>query len=201
VGFRPAPAYKPKANTWCPCLHLFRVPAMPLWSYLYVGPRCHCSGVLAVKEELQRIYDSVPEDEPRARLEPYRELILRWRRQGRTYHRIRELLATRCNLTVAYVTLYRFIKKCSRPRKPKPDLDLESATVQPVAPVRQAAATSIPKNSNQSGDPYAEVRERMRKHKEAPPPLKPRKIFEVPEEDDDEIKPLRMMPPSTQKEK
>jgi hypothetical protein len=41
----------------------------------------------------------------------------------------------------------------------------------------------------------------MRKHKEAPPPPKPRRVFEVPEEDDDEIKPLRMMPPSTPKEK
>lgn len=84
-----------------------------------------------MKEELQRIYDSVPEDEPKSRLEPYRELILRWRRQGRTYHRIRELLATRCNVTVAYVTLYRFIKRCSRPRKAQPDLGFEPET-QPV---------------------------------------------------------------------
>ena len=45
-----------------------------------------------MNSELQRIFDSVPEDEPRSHLEPYRELILRWRRQGRSYRRIRQLL-------------------------------------------------------------------------------------------------------------
>jgi hypothetical protein len=52
-----------------------------------------------------------------------------------------------------------------------------------------------------TADPYAEQRERMRQHKEAPPPVKPRKVFEVSEDDLDPTKPLRMMPPSTQKEK
>jgi hypothetical protein len=37
---------------------------------------------------LQEIYDRVPPDEPRSRLEPYKDLILKWRRQGRTYRRI-----------------------------------------------------------------------------------------------------------------
>ena len=37
----------------------------------------------------QRIYESIPADEPRSRLELYRELILHWRRQGRSYRRIR----------------------------------------------------------------------------------------------------------------
>jgi len=101
---------------------------MPLSSYLYVGPRCHCSGVLPVKEEHQRIYDSTPEDEPRSRLDPYRELILRWRRQGRTYRRILQMLRDDCHLKVAFGTLHEFVQKRSRPRKP--DLEIEPATVQ-----------------------------------------------------------------------
>lgn len=105
---------------------------MPLLSYLSVGQLCQCPGGLVLKEELQRIYDSEPEDQPRGRLEPYRELILRWRRQGRTYHRIRELLAVRCKVTVAYVTLYRFIKRSSRPRKVKPELENELTIPQAV---------------------------------------------------------------------
>ncbi len=174
---------------------------MPLCAYAYVGPRCHCSEGLLMTPEQFRDLANLPLDESCSRLEPYRELILRWRRQGRGYTRIRKLLAEKCSVTISRQVLTRFIKRRAKPRKPKPDSDLESATVQPVAPVRQAAATSIPKSSDQSVDPYAEVRERMRKHKEAPPPLKPRKVFEVPEEDDDEIKPLRMMPPPTKKEK
>ena len=73
-------------------------------------------GSEAMDERLQKIFDSVPADEPRSRLEPYRELILRWRRQGRTYHRIRQLLAEQCDVKVAYVTLYRFIQRRSRPQ-------------------------------------------------------------------------------------
>jgi len=60
--------------------------------------------------ELQRIYDSMPEDEPRSRLDPYRELILRWRRQGRTYRRILQMLRDECRVKVAFGTLHEFAK-------------------------------------------------------------------------------------------
>ena len=69
-----------------------------------------------MNEALQRIYDSVPADEPRSRLEPYRELILRWRRQGRSYRRIQQLLAEKCNIQIAYEPLRRFVRRRSRPR-------------------------------------------------------------------------------------
>lgn len=85
--------------------------------------------------ELQRIYDSIPEDKPRSRLEPYRELILRWRRQGRTYHRIRQLLVDQFNVQVAYVVLYRFIQSRSRPRKVQPDIELQPEPEQTDKPV------------------------------------------------------------------
>jgi hypothetical protein len=87
--------------------------------------------------ELERIYESIPEDKPRSRLEPYRELILRWRRQGRTYHRIRQLLADQFNVQVAYAVLYRFIQTRFRPRKVQPEAQLQpeaAQTEQPVAP-------------------------------------------------------------------
>lgn len=90
--------------------------------------------------ELQRIFDSVPDDEPRSRLEPYRELILRWRRQGRTYHRIRQLLADECRVQVAYVTLYRFVQRRSRPRKAELEAKPQSAAIAPPqqTPTEQA---------------------------------------------------------------
>jgi hypothetical protein len=91
-----------------------------------------------VKEELQQIFDSVPEDEPRSPLEPYRELILRWRRQGRTYRRICQMLGEKCNVKVAYGPLYRFVQRRSRPRKVQPEPESEPAGVQPV-PVDQRA--------------------------------------------------------------
>ncbi len=58
-----------------------------------------------------------------------------------------------------------------------------------------------PANPLSAGDPYAEARERMRLFKEAPVAAKPRKVFEVPEEDLDGTKPLRMMKPNQAKEK
>jgi hypothetical protein len=136
-----------------------------------------------MNEHHQQILESVLPDEPRSRLAPYRELILRMRRQGRTYHRIRQTLADKCGVRVAYATLYDYIKRCSQPRKPKPDIEPEvSITGVPVP---------TPRSSEPSPDPYAEVRERMRKHKEEPVPSKAKPLFEVPEEDF--MKPLQMM--------
>ncbi len=76
-------------------------------------------------ENLQQMLDSVPEDEPRSHLEPYRDVILRWRRQGRSYRRICKLLAKKCGVKVAYGPLYRFVQRRSRPRKIQPELQPE----------------------------------------------------------------------------
>ena len=171
---------------------------MPLCTYLHMGPRCRCwRGMLMNREELQALAN-LPLDEPRSRLEPYREIILRWRRQGRTYRRIRELLAENWSVTVSRQVLTRFIQRRSRPRHIKPEPEIEEPVISPTSFTHKTAQPSVA--GQHSTDSYAEVRERMRKHKETPPPPKPRKIFEVPEEDDDEIKPLRMIP-SNPKEK
>jgi len=85
-----------------------------------------------MNQELQQIYDSVPEDEPRSRLEPYRELILRWRRQGRTYLRIRQLLEEKFSVTVSRQVLTRFIRRRSRPRKVQTEPEIEQPTILPA---------------------------------------------------------------------
>jgi Xaa-Pro aminopeptidase len=86
-----------------------------------------------VDENLQRIFDSLPEDAPRSRLEPYRELILRWRRQGRSYRRIRQLLNDECQVKVADMTVHEFVQRRSRPRKVQPEFQSEPAKLTPAA--------------------------------------------------------------------
>jgi hypothetical protein len=94
------------------------------------------SGVHHMNAELQRVFDSTPDDEPRSRLEPYRELILQWRRQGRTYRRIRQLLAEKCGVRVADMTLHEFVQRRSRPRHAEPELRSEPiAIAAPAVPV------------------------------------------------------------------
>jgi len=88
------------------------------------------------EREIEEILKSIPPDEPRSRLEPYRELILRWRRQGRTYRRIRELLVEQFSIKVTTPTLFRFVKRRARPRDEKP--------AAPPAPTPAAQPTAQP---------------------------------------------------------
>ena len=93
-----------------------------------------------MNEELQQIFDSAPEDEPKSRLEPYRELVLRWRRQGRSYRRICQLLRDKCGVDITYLPLYEFVQRRSRPRKPKPEPEVEQPQIpasEPESVVRQ----------------------------------------------------------------
>jgi hypothetical protein len=109
--------------------------------------------------ELQRIFDSVPDDEPRSRLEPYRELILRWRRQGRTYHRIRQLLADECYVQVAYVTLYRFVQRHSRPRKAELEAKPQSAAIAPAEQIPTEQAMSLRPRARRTPEEISAMRE------------------------------------------
>lgn len=147
-----------------------------------------------MNERHQQILESVPPDEPRSRLAPYRELILRMRRQGRTYHRIRQTLADKCGVRVAYATLYDYIKRCSRPRKPKRDIEPEVATT--GLPVQTPRPTGPPKDAGTRNDTYAEARERMRRLKEEPATQKPEKRFHYTEQDS--IDPLVLIPQTTE---
>ena len=106
-----------------------------------------------MKDALQQIFVSVPEDEPRSRLEPYRELILQWRRQGRSYRRIQKLLSDKCEITIAYEPLRRFVKRRSRPRKPQIDTgtDLPAMTPPPgpVHPAKPDLSVSVKEKAAQ----------------------------------------------------
>jgi hypothetical protein len=74
---------------------------------------------------LRRIFDNVPEDEPRSRLEPYRELILGWRREGRSHRRICELLSDQCGLQIGKTAMHQFVQRRSRPCKGNPESQAE----------------------------------------------------------------------------
>jgi hypothetical protein len=128
-----------------------------------------------MNDELQRIFDSVPEDEPRSQLEPYRELILRWRRQGRTYRRICQLLIDRCKVKVAYGPLYRFVQRRSRPRKIQQEAEPQPVMVSPAPPDQ---ADIRPRN-RRSPDELAAQREAIRAayNKPVGPTEEPEEVF------------------------
>jgi hypothetical protein len=88
------------------------------------------SEVFFVTPELQHVLDNQPAKPPRSILDPFRAFILRWRREGRTYRDIQQILAVECKVRVHHETLRRFIKRRSRPRKAQPDLEFS-----PVNPV------------------------------------------------------------------
>jgi hypothetical protein len=125
--------------------------------------------------ELLQLLENLPPDEPRSKLEPFRAIILRWRRQGRSYRRIQEILLEQCQLVVAYETLRRFVQRRERPRTAQPEDEPVASKAPPPVP---AAA---------SADPYAEARERMRKFKAEPVPVKPKRFVYS---EEDAIKPL-----------
>jgi hypothetical protein len=88
-------------------------------------------GVFFVTPELQQLLDNLPADEPRSRLEPFKPFILRWRRQGKTYRRIAEILTNECKVSVSHIGVRKFVKRAARPRKTQPDLEIEPVAVQP----------------------------------------------------------------------
>jgi hypothetical protein len=94
-------------------------------------------------DELLKLLENLPPDEPRSKLEPFRAYILRWRRQGRSYRRIQEILREQCQIEVAYETLRRFVQRRQRPRaaeqEPEP---VAAASPVTVAPLNEVAKPS-----------------------------------------------------------
>jgi DNA-binding transcriptional MerR regulator len=85
---------------------------------------------LKLNPEEQKIYDRVPADKPRSLLEPHRRLILRWRRQGRTYRRIQQILADECQVNVSHQAIRYFVERNARPREQEPELEEQTALLQ-----------------------------------------------------------------------
>jgi hypothetical protein len=129
------------------------------------------SGVFFVTDELQQALDNLPADEPRSRLEPFRVFILRWRREGRSYERIRQILRDQCKLQVSGEAVRKFVQLRSRPRKVQPEyepvvltetLAADQARVprlrrspEEIAAMREAAKSS---NHNPAFQPEEETR-------------------------------------------
>jgi len=155
------------------------------------------SEVFSVTPELQEILDSLPAKGPRSRLDPFRPFILRWRREGRTYRDIQEILAVACKVRVAHQTVRRYVKRRAKPRKPV-EPEMEAATVQTVRPLPVTKSAIPNKNSDPSSDPYAEARERMRKHKEAAAVKKQEPLFPV--YTDEELLEPHVLNPTDKKE-
>jgi hypothetical protein len=89
-------------------------------------------------DELLQLLENLPPDEPRSKLEPFRAYILRWRRQGRSYRRIQEILREQCQVEVAYETLRKFVQRRQRPRT----AEQEPEPVAVTTPVSNAAKPS-----------------------------------------------------------
>jgi hypothetical protein len=148
------------ATGFCPSVYMLLAPLRRL---------------LSMKDELQQVFDSVPEDAPRSQLEPYRELILRWRRQGRSYRRICKLLTDKCGLKVGKTSLHEFVQRRSRPRKLHPEAEPQPATITPTPPDQ---ADIRPRN-RRSPDELAAQREAIRAayNKPVVPTEEPEEVF------------------------
>lgn len=143
----------------------------------------------------QAILDSLPPKTPRSRLEPYRELIREMRRRGRTYREIAQVLAEKCQVTVAPSTVHDFVRVRSQKSKAKPPAVLGeiSASADPQggrAPTGEAVKMPPEKSHNPD-----EARRKIEALKQRPAPSAPaQNVFEYnPEE------PLRLLPHSPQK--
>jgi hypothetical protein len=94
-------------------------------------------------EELLKLLENLPPDEPRSKLEPFRAIILRWRRQGRSYRRIQQILLEQCNVDVAYETLRRFVQRRERPRAVQPEAEAVAPAPPPPVPARACQRRSL----------------------------------------------------------
>jgi hypothetical protein len=69
-------------------------------------------------DEMRRILDALPQEVPsRSKLKPLRTYILRWRRDGRSYRQIQDILRDTCGIQVARQSIYQFVRRHERPRK------------------------------------------------------------------------------------
>lgn len=86
--------------------------------------------------KFKAILDDLPANQPRSRLEPYRELILEMRKRGRSYREIVRILKQSCGLSVGASTVNDFVsartKSISKSRTAVPQ-EKSAANRSPVA--------------------------------------------------------------------
>ena len=65
-------------------------------------------------DDFEEILKSLPAKPGRSRLDPYRSLIHKLLRNGRTYREIAVILAEKCNVRIAFSTIHHFVRKQSK---------------------------------------------------------------------------------------
>ena len=130
--------------------------------------------------ELRQVLDSLPADEPRSRLEPYREVIFRWRRQGRSYRRMQKLLTEHCAIQVSASMLFKFVKSRSRPRKPEREIGPQPPRIpsEPEQRDQLAASGRHPKLSPAEAARQRALLEALREKPVVVPDLRKRFVYD-----------------------
>ena len=140
------------------------------------------SGVFFVTDELKRVLDNLPADEPRSKLEPFRAFILRWHREGRSYRSICRILNEECGVKITKTPLNEFVQRRSKPRRLQAQLQPETGQITPSSVIRK---NRIPETLNRrSPEEIAAMREAARSSNHKP-------VFQPKEE----IKPLFVYDP------
>jgi hypothetical protein len=62
-------------------------------------------------ERIRQLLENLPEREPRSRLEPFRELIVRMREKGYSYREISRYLVERCGVEITHNAVRNFLKR------------------------------------------------------------------------------------------
>jgi hypothetical protein len=92
----------------------------------------------------QDILDSLPENPPRSRLEPYRDLIEELRRRGRTFREIARILGEECHVETAASTIHDFVRVHSRRERQPPRRHPKDPTKRTLLVSTQGMETGIP---------------------------------------------------------
>jgi hypothetical protein len=99
-------------------------------------------------DNFQDIFDGLLPKPPRSRLEPYRGLIDKLRRRGRTYREIVDILSARCGCRVSVSTLHDFVRVQSIQKRQRKDREAADPNgghrvipTQTVNPVDQGSPT------------------------------------------------------------
>jgi hypothetical protein len=142
--------------------------------------------------KLQEILNDLPDAVPRSKLEPYREFILRLRRQGRSFETIREILSTRCSLKVSHGNLVEFVQRRARPRTAIAAANPEQPPLDPVyrQPVEREERPSPTPRWTQEEIEAMRAKARASAHKPTTEP-KPPPLFHY-----DPTRPLTNRPPA-----
>ncbi len=135
--------------------------------------------------DLKRLEESIePAVERRSRLEPYRDVILKWRSEGHSFRRIQAALAKN-GIQVALMTLHEFVQRRAEPAEP------EVVNIQPApndgSPYGNMTTIEIvstppghAKPRKRTAAEIAALRElaRASNHKGTPEDDAPRRVFE-----------------------